>query len=706
MKADRAGTDESDDRLDRSAFVETLASILVEAVECDGQKVGHRATGIVAGLTGAWGTGKSTILNLLQRRLERDGTVIVVNFNPWLLRDRDVLLGEMFKALRARFLASDLENLRRIAADVDRYWKAVDVVGYTAALGADVMGSAGVATVGWSRVSKPLRNLFARNPIDLDAARKELEQTITDADVAVVVLIDELDRVEDDEVREVARLIKAVGDISSISYLVAYDPERVADALGRGEGNERRTSGEAYLEKIIQYPIPLRPLWNEDVSRLLDELLDGHAGGRFNAKDERRVAVYQAVVSAIDTPRELKRLTGAFDIFWRVGRGEICPTDILAYSWIATKHPAIRDRIAYNPDRVINDPATMEEHFRRMKEGKEIAKPSPTSRLEMAMAEKTETLLSKLFPSLNGANSRTDWSDHDRLFIRRNLERILYLGDPPGAISREAVFALWNADSVGSATIAIDAIDAAGKLPRLFDRIDDLIVDLPSEGDGYAFVALSQLWRRSADYAAQTGPMNVGSRDISDTIVRLGIRDKNASDRITAILEALIAAGDFAIAPGFMRHELFAHKLTTGAHSQRDPCLPLEIVEANWSREAQRYRNAILDGSLLRDWQTVEPVFALSNCGMWDDLLRQTLTKSLTDPKVLTVFAVETVPPGHVIDTASLELLFEGNSVLPALPAAEAAVQQSNAWALISLRRLGKVIKGQNLMYDHDDDPN
>jgi predicted KAP-like P-loop ATPase len=94
----------------------------------------------------------------------------------------------------------------------------------------------------------------------------------------VVVLIDELDRVEDEEVRAVARLVKAVGDIRGISHLVAYDPKRVVDALGRGVGEERSRSGEAYLEKLVQLVVPMRPLLDYEILALLRRTLEaqGH----------------------------------------------------------------------------------------------------------------------------------------------------------------------------------------------------------------------------------------------------------------------------------------------------------------------------------------------------------------------------------------------------------------------------------------------
>lgn len=60
----------------------------------------------------------------------------------------------------------------------------------------------------------------------------------------IVVLIDELDRVESEEIRTVAQLVRSVADFPGVSYLLAYDRERVAQALG-GENAER---GQAYLE--------------------------------------------------------------------------------------------------------------------------------------------------------------------------------------------------------------------------------------------------------------------------------------------------------------------------------------------------------------------------------------------------------------------------------------------------------------------------
>jgi predicted KAP-like P-loop ATPase len=80
-------------------------------------------------------------------------------------------------------------------------------------------------------------------------------------DVPIVVLVDEVDRVEDDEIRSIAQLVRSVADFPGISYVLAYDPKRVIQALGGAEKDDtlrdERGRGRAYLEKIVQLQIPL-----------------------------------------------------------------------------------------------------------------------------------------------------------------------------------------------------------------------------------------------------------------------------------------------------------------------------------------------------------------------------------------------------------------------------------------------------------------
>jgi len=81
-------------------------------------------------------------------------------------------------------------------------------------------------------------------PAEHDSAQTAL----ADLDRRMVVIVDDIDRLEVSQVRDVVRLIKLVADFPNITYLLAYDGDRVARALATGDLAE----GRAYLEKIVQ----------------------------------------------------------------------------------------------------------------------------------------------------------------------------------------------------------------------------------------------------------------------------------------------------------------------------------------------------------------------------------------------------------------------------------------------------------------------
>ena len=243
---DRPIESHAGDRLDRSPFVESL----IRALIID-EPSGRRATGFVVGLTGRWGLGKSSILNLLASKLQPMDDVVVATFNPWLFKGRDELVAGFFNSLRSAMGRSRSEKTRDLVASIDRYRGAIGVAGQSVAAAIDLSGGGGAATAGWNGWGSKLVQLFSKpESLTPDIERRSLEKKIAGAKCAVVVLIDELDRIEDDEVRAVAQLIKAVGDIKGVSYLVAYDPDRVVDALGRGNGEERRRSGEPVRKSV------------------------------------------------------------------------------------------------------------------------------------------------------------------------------------------------------------------------------------------------------------------------------------------------------------------------------------------------------------------------------------------------------------------------------------------------------------------------
>src|SRR5689334_21381193 len=59
--------------------------------------------GLVVGLDGEWGSGKSSLLQLIQEELENSSgpRLPVINFRPWLVGSRDALLSSLFTEFAA-----------------------------------------------------------------------------------------------------------------------------------------------------------------------------------------------------------------------------------------------------------------------------------------------------------------------------------------------------------------------------------------------------------------------------------------------------------------------------------------------------------------------------------------------------------------------------------------------------------------------------
>jgi len=84
-----------DDRLDRGPFVRRIAAALIAGD-------GKNARGIVLGLVGPWGSGKSSVLGLLAEHLATlQPKPIVVRFNPWIVSGQESLIRAFFLELLA-----------------------------------------------------------------------------------------------------------------------------------------------------------------------------------------------------------------------------------------------------------------------------------------------------------------------------------------------------------------------------------------------------------------------------------------------------------------------------------------------------------------------------------------------------------------------------------------------------------------------------
>lgn len=647
----------SDDRLGRGPLVKQLAQMLVRQ---EGES--RRATRLSVGLTGAWGSGKSSVLRLLAEHLRSLADVLVIEFNPWVFQSRDDLIEAFFGEMRAQLGKSRKEQVRAVVEALDGYREAIEPTLNFLLPGAGLAAKAVPRAKGESALAK----------------RRALEERLQQFDGAVVVLIDELDRVEDDEIRAMARLVKAVGDLPNISYLIGYDRARVEAALASGG----RDDGGAYLEKIVQFPVPIRPLAFDEVREMLahglrergyDECLNDQ-----DLMDEMALRLGEI----LDTPRDVKRLVSAFAGMEPMVRGEINLVDLLGYATLCTKAAAIRDKVADNIDDVVNNPADILGRMRRRRMADKVT----IEEIFGALDETLSGLLKFLFPIL-GAGS-VDQSRFGRIQHRRNLLTMLYLGDPPFQASHKEVAKFWRSgDRAVLERRRADGtiMDFIGLIPRLMPR-------LPEEHDEQAWGALANEVGRGTGRERSSG-RHLG-RELRDILVEVASRSPAEKLRVRSVIEKLISAEDFFIVPDVLRYHMFAHGLVPDSRQRGAPVIfDEEETKALLSVELPRYRASISSGEWLTKAHDTDVFFALEQGGGWDEELREDLEVQLNAPSAVVAFAELMTPPGWSKEKGTLDRFI---SVERLSKRVEGVEPPDDPWLAVCLKRLRTALQGED----------
>lgn len=110
----------------------TFAKQLGEAIyKYDGKD------GLVIGVFGKWGTGKTSILNMVVNEINylsesNDERPIIVNFSPWNYTDKDNLISIFFEDLRKKIkFNSNNENMKQIVKAIDQYSGVLNLLSFT-----------------------------------------------------------------------------------------------------------------------------------------------------------------------------------------------------------------------------------------------------------------------------------------------------------------------------------------------------------------------------------------------------------------------------------------------------------------------------------------------------------------------------------------------------------------------------------------------
>lgn len=237
---------------------------------------------LTLGVIAPWGRGKSSFINLLRIRLERDGGIIIP-FNPRGSKSISSIPEDFFDSF-AKELSRHYLGFGLLLA---RYTKHIGLLNqYT-----------------WTR---PLGSLLT---LLLPGKEQEaVNRTLRELDKRVYVLLDDLDRLSGEEILEVLKLMDRNASFSNTVFIVAYDKAYVNNVLKK---HLDHGLAHSFIDKYISWEIPL-PEPDKDVLEglmgieLWMKVKDGYPTG-YEEIQRGWKEVGSTVVESLNSVRDLKR---------------------------------------------------------------------------------------------------------------------------------------------------------------------------------------------------------------------------------------------------------------------------------------------------------------------------------------------------------------------------------------------------------------
>lgn len=334
------------DLFKRSQFSERLATLIVNRQDSDA---------IAFGINGAWGEGKTSVLNFICETLARySPRIIVIKFNPWRFAEESTLLRSFFHTISSDLQKSLTKEELKLGMSDQKRKDDLKRIGNILAEYGDAIGEIPIPFVPMSVFGKAIGTTLKRfSATELDQQKKELSDLLTKYKRKIVVVIDDIDRLSKDEIYSIFRLVKLTADFQHFIYLLAYDEDMVAAAIGSRFGDGGKEAGKQFLEKIVQIPITLPQASIVDLSlffaqsfeKILSEnklLLSAEDASRF------RSVFNTTLLFHLDTPRKIIRYCNALQFSLPLLYGEVNFVDLIIIEGIKIFYPKHFDFIKDN----------------------------------------------------------------------------------------------------------------------------------------------------------------------------------------------------------------------------------------------------------------------------------------------------------------------------------------------------------------------
>jgi len=330
-----------EDFLDRKDFADNISNAIMSYSDQDNSS-------LTIGLYGKWGSGKTSIISMVTENLECKDDVIIFKFEPWIFSDTQQLISNFFKefakAVKHKDYAAEAKKIGEELETYASFFEPISLipeptVSMLSILSSKVFGSIGRAGKRWGELKSK----------SLSDTKLSIEKHLQKLNKKILIIVDDIDRLNNTEIRQIFQMIKVLGNFPNTIYLSSMDKEVVINALSevqKGDGSE-------YLEKIINVPFVVPSISNEEVQKFLfmklNEIIKDEDDESFD-KNYWNNVYHSGYKHFFKNIRDILRYTNVLRFNYGVLKNKVNVVDLMASTALQVFEPKNFESIKANKD--------------------------------------------------------------------------------------------------------------------------------------------------------------------------------------------------------------------------------------------------------------------------------------------------------------------------------------------------------------------
>lgn len=300
---------------------------------------------LTIGIVGKWGSGKTSFINMVLESFKGNDKYIVIKFNPWNISSRKQLISDFFLQLSNNIKKENESNkiigtIGKSLGTLSKFFKPLGLIPPLSLL----------CTIGdiTEKASGFINEYLEAEKEDLETLKSNINQELEYLDKKLLIVIDDIDRLCDEEIREMFQLVKSIADFKNTIYILSYDREIVTKALDKSQQDK----GEEYLEKIVQVPLVLPYISKSD----LDKIFINRLNTSIDIPDEEynneyfSKIYYNGLAESFENLRDIERYMNVFNLGINLAIEELNINDYIVLTLIKVFEPNLYEYIKNNKD--------------------------------------------------------------------------------------------------------------------------------------------------------------------------------------------------------------------------------------------------------------------------------------------------------------------------------------------------------------------